>query len=493
MSDESNQVYAALDIGSNSFHLMVAKCSVDGIIVLDRHKESVRLAEGLSESGVISPAATARALACLGRVAERIRSISPQNFRAVATHSLRVAHNSDAFLEKAQAALGAPIDVISGTEESRLIYLGIGRDICPHGQKRLTIDIGGGSTELALGMDEPERVDSLFLGCVSTSREYFPDGKLSEKNYRNALLAVRAELQPQINTYAAPQWAEVIGSSGTIKSISSVLEAYGQSRTGTVSLNGLKWLSEELCKQKSLELLNFEGLDEQRLAVFPGGVAVLHGLALELGIQEMQVSDYALREGVIWELSGISQVIDQRATTIQNFSSRYQIDQVQARRVDQLSRQLFLQLYPLEPHSKRLQLLTWASLLHEIGLSVSHSHFHKHSAYLLEHSDMPGFSKQQQKMLGFLALNQRRKLKDPTELYGFSPDWILVILLRLSTLLQRRRETNQLSDVLKITVNNDKVALAFSKNWLKEHPLSEHDLEEEQRFLKRVGFKLSWK
>lgn len=487
----SQDVYGALDLGSNSFHLLLARFEAGKLVVMDRHKENVRLAEGLNDKGMLSAVAMDKALDSLRRFAERLRSTPVSHFRVVGTNTLRAAKNADSFLRRAEAILQSPISIISGSEEARLIYLGVAKDFSPQQQRRLVVDIGGGSTELVVGRHAPEHLESLYLGCVHSSVRFFPEGKLSAKLYRKAVLAARAEVQPAVKYFGKANWDEAVGSSGTIRAVEALLESMSLDQAHTITPEGLEALAESLCRFKSSADIDWPGINDERRKVLPGGLAVLQAIFLELGIERMHVSSYSMREGIILDLAGRLQNRDTRAETVRHFMSQYRVDVDQAQRVNRCAERLLAQVKDDFKVDRAGQLLVWAGSLHEIGLSVAHSGYHKHGAYLLLHSDMPGFSKQEQKLLSFVVLNHRRKLRGMPEAYGFDPDWRLLLIFRLACLFSRRRDDDALPDTITINLRKDGAQLTLDGEWLDNHPLTSEDLAVEQRYLKAVNLKLT--
>jgi exopolyphosphatase/guanosine-5'-triphosphate,3'-diphosphate pyrophosphatase len=486
------EVYAALDLGSNSFHLLLARFEGSRLIVIDRHKEMVRLAAGLQDDGMLSAEAMARALAALGRMAERIRPLPASHVRVVGTNTLRTAKNRDLFLAAAERELGVPVNIISGREEARLIYLGVAKDFTPEDRTRLVVDIGGGSTELVLGRNRPLRLESLYMGCVSFSRQFFPDGMINQRRYDQALLAARGELQGVASQFCSRHWDEAVGSSGTIRSIERVLDQLGLNRNRAITADGLEQLAALAIKIKHSELLELPGLDADRRGVFAGGLAVLHGVFAELKIAELHVSDYAIREGIIHDLAGRLHHRDKRVETIDSMVGQYHVDRAQAQRVAKLALALLEQVadqLSTEPTLAR-RLLQWAVDLHEIGLSIAHGGYHKHGAYILAHSDMPGFSRQEQRLLSFLVLNHRRKPKPEPASYDFVADWRLVVVLRLACLFLRRRDGALLPRDIRIGFQGRRCRLRLPAGWLDAHPLTREDLLREKQLLPAVGIEL---
>ncbi|MEW6648107.1 MAG: exopolyphosphatase [Pseudomonadota bacterium] len=487
---------AAVDLGSNSFHMVVARAVNGHLSILDRLRESVRLASGLGTDGELDAAAQQRAIACLERFGQRLRDMPPGSVRAVGTNTLRKARNSDAFLEAAATALGHPIEVISGLEEARVIYLGVSHSLPASPGQRLVMDIGGGSTELIIGEGfEPIYMESLYMGCVSLSQEYFADGSISVKAMRRAEIAAGQELQTIEQDYRRLGWVSAVGSSGTIRAVGDVVQAMGWS-DGGITLPALHRLREAMIEAGHVERLsNLQGLPPERAPVFPGGVAILIATFAALGIERMQVSDGALREGLLYDLMGRIRHEDVRSRTISSLSDRYHVDKAQAHRVHDTATYALHQVM----HAWKLEeecaasLLEWAAQLHEIGLAVAHSGYHKHGAYLLEFSDMPGFSRQEQKALSALVRSHRRKLSPAV--FRVLPEaqrerlMRLAFLLRLAVLLHRSR-ADILLPPFHLEADGKSITLRFPAGWLELHPLTQADLAQEAEMLKEGKFKL---
>lgn len=488
------EVYAALDLGSNSFHMLVAKVEAGKLVVLDRHKETVRLASGLRGDGTLAKSTIKRALTALQRFAERLSPVAVTHLSVVGTNTLRAAKNADSFLERAEEILHSPINIISGAEEARLIFLAIGHDFAPGDRRRLVVDIGGGSTEMIVGDREPKRLESVHLGCVVYSERFFGDGKISPQRYKKASLAARAEIQGSVSQFSAKHWDEAIGSSGTIRAIESVLEGLGLAGDHVITADALSQLADKLCQFSQIADINLPNLSEDRREVFTGGMVILHALFSELNIRQMHVSSYALREGLLFELAGLEQQRNTRELTVQRLVTQYHTDDVQAQRVANFAAVMLDQVKSEFDNYPRIkQLLQWALRLHEIGLALSHNGHHKHGAYLLLHSDMPGFSKQEQKLLSFIVLNHRRKLRPLPQTYGFDPDWRLVQIARLACLFCRRREDEVLPHGIKITLKRDGIKIRLPKDWLGNNPLTAEGLNIEQHYLSSLKLRLEVK
>ncbi|MCU7940465.1 MAG: exopolyphosphatase [gamma proteobacterium symbiont of Bathyaustriella thionipta] len=496
-------MFAAIDLGSNSFHLIVAELKNDQLLIIDRMKEMVRLASGLNDKGELSEEAQQKGLDCLARFGQRLKNVPAQNIRIVGTNTLRKAKNGACFIEKAEASLNHPIEVIAGREEARLIYLGVAHSQSENTENRLVIDIGGGSTEFIIGKGfSPSYTESLHMGCVSMTLKAFSDSKLSETNFKIAELYSRLELQTIKNTYRNVGWSFATGASGTIKAIGKVLRAYHDSQETTdpfpgITIKGLKWLIKEMIKQKHISKLELDGLNIERQAIFCGGVAVLYGAFKVLKIESMNVSDSALREGVIYDLQGRLSHEDVRQRTINHLLKQYHVDTRQAREVENTLLNLYQQVqkeWSIQQFASE-QTLQWVALLHEIGLSIAHNQYHKHGAYIIENSDLPGFSRQEQHRLALLISAQRRKF--PRQNFKtLSADCIesisyLAILLRLSILLHRDRSENALPEI-KAMAKDQNITLQFPDDFLNKHPLTLVDLQQEADYLKTIKFTLEF-
>lgn len=484
---------AAIDLGSNSFHMVVARVVDGNLVIVDRIKEMVQLGAGLDDQRQLSAEAQARATACLTRFGQRVRALPPESVRAVGTNTLRTARNAEAFLEKAEDALGQPIEIISGIEEARLIYLGVAHGLGPTDDRRLVVDIGGGSTELVIGERfTPVDLESLYVGCVSMMKRHFPDGKISAKRFRRAEVNTLQELERVQERFRRVGWRAAIGASGTVRAVAAVVQQAGFGR-GSITRESLKKLRAMILDVPHVSALALPNLSRARADVFPGGVAVLSAIFEALDIGEMLVCDTALREGVLNDLLGRVLHRDVRSATVDALMGRYHVDREQARRVEDMVLSLVPQAATAWnlPLTRSLELCSWAARLHEIGLDIAHSHYHRHGAYVLENSDMSGFSRQEQRLLSTLVRAHRRKF--PTSVFKSLPAKArlvehLAVLLRLSVLLHRSR-----TDVPEVTVvaGRRSLEVAFPPGWLEAHPLTLADLQEESEFLKAAGFELA--
>ncbi len=491
----ASRAVAALDLGSNSFHLIVAQMQDGRLHVIDRLQEMVRLGGGLDERDHLLPAARARALACLARFGQRLRGFPRGSVRAVGTNTLRRMHNAAEFLNAAERVLGHPIDIIAGREEARLIYQGMARSWPDDGRPRLVIDIGGGSTEIILGQGlDAITMESLYMGCVSLSEGYFGDGVLSDKAMSRAETAARLELRP-VQAQFRHGWETVIGTSGTIRAVRSVLRAQGWT-DGTITPTALRRLRAALVSARHLDRLKLPGLAADRAAVFPGGVAILLAAHESLGIKRMLVADGALREGLLYDLAGRLRREDVREHTVAVLARRFHADLAQAQRVMRTARHGFeyvARKWGLTEDDERL--LNWAARLHEIGLAVAHNQYHKHGAYLAEKSDLPGFSWQTQRQLAAIIRGHRRKF--PAEVFDALPEpqrsaaRRLCILLRLAVLLHRSR-SGSTPRGLRLQAGRRSLKIRFARGWLGRHPLTQADLVQEAAWLRAARITLEF-
>ncbi|CAM3490836.1 exopolyphosphatase [Halomonas sp. AOP12-C2-37] len=490
------QRFAAIDLGSNSFHLLVANYQHERLQVVARLGEKVQLAAGLDDDGLLNEAAIQRALDCLGRFAPFLSDIPYGNLRIVGTNALRDARNSQAFIERAEAQLGHAIEIIAGREEARLIYLGAAHALAENG-RRLIVDIGGGSTEFIIGEAfEPKALESLRMGCVTFSRRFFPDGELNEKRMRRAEIAALSELANIQRPYQRLGWDDPVGSSGTIKAAASVLHAYGDTpHEGVITRSGLKKLRERLLKCKQLDKVELDGLKADRAKVFPAGVAILGAIFEAFDLTQMRFADGALREGVLYDMAGRNSAEDSRSKSLESLKRIYDVDTRQGANVADTAERLFNQVrhaWSLGPAQARH--LQWASHVHEIGLAISHSQFHRHGAYLLEHSDLAGFSRPEQRQLAFLVRAHRRKF--PLKEWQALPETQqasaqkLARLLRLAVLFNHSRPEAMPALPL-INVDSDSLTITLPES--DEPTLLSTDLEQEQAFMQAAGFNFAVK
>ena len=481
-------ILAAVDLGSNSFRLQIARVEGDQLYMLDGLREPVHLAAGLTADKYLDAEAQQRALATLGRFAERLRDLPREAVRTVGTNSLRVARNAADFIPQAEHILGFPIEVIAGREEARLIYLGVAHGLPQSQDNRLVIDIGGGSTEFIIGNGlMPLKLESLYMGCVSYSLRFFPGGKITKQNLKQAELAARIELQIIAADYRG-QWQHALGSSGTARVLCDILEQNGYSESG-ITRDGLEKLRVDLVKAGDTRKLALAGLRAERIPVLPGGFSIMYAAFCELEIEQMQPALGALREGVLYDLLGRFHDNDMRDVTVRQFKQRYRVDARQAGRVARLAHLFARQFLGDEAGEAALHMLGWTARLHEIGISVAHSGYHKHTAYILANADMPGFSKKEQARLSLLALAQRGNLDKLQGQLKNTEDCVLAVSLRLAVLFYRNRSDIGLP-ALRGSFSGTKFHLSIDAGWLAQNPLTETALQEEVKQWKTLGVSL---
>jgi exopolyphosphatase/guanosine-5'-triphosphate,3'-diphosphate pyrophosphatase len=499
MADGDSQIrdgdlMAAVDLGSNSFHLIVARYEHGEPRVIDRLRDSVRLAAGLRPDGSLEDTRRDRALSCLARFGQRLRGLTSDRVRAVATNTVRRLSVPERFLEPAESALGHPIEVVSGREEARLIYLGVAHGIPDSPQRRLVVDIGGGSTEFIIGQhfDALEK-ESLQVGCVASTVRFFSDGKLSAKRWQQAQTEISVELQQFAADYRSHGWADTIGSSGTIRAIGNVLQATGWCDSG-ITREALERLRDAVLDCGNVDKLRLPGLTEERTPVFAGGLAVLEASFAALDLKQMRVCDTAMREGLLYDMIGRAEHRDPRAASIAALAQRYAVDRAHAARVEATALALFDQVTgDWKLGSAEHDWLGWAARIHEIGLAIAHSQHHLHGAYIVEHSDLSGFARHEQQMLATILSCSRRK-PDAAELHAL-PERLhlsaarVTALLRLAVLLQRSRGPDPLPK-LKLNAEGKTLQLNLPKSWLEAHPLTRADLEQERDYLKQLEIRL---
>ena len=488
-------VLAAVDLGSNSFHLVVARYTDGQLIVIDRLREMVQLAAGIDEDGRLDKDVAARALACLARFGQRLSDVHADGVRAVGTSALRIARRRQAFMDRAREALGHPIEVVSGREEARLIYAGVAHTSPSDPGRRLVVDIGGGSTELIIGQGlDPLELESVKLGCVALSARYFGDGKLSAKRFERARLAARQELEAIRAAYLRRGWDQAAGSSGTVRAVFDAQRELDPAAT-CITRQGIEAVIETLVHAGHVDAVTLKAVTDERRNVFAGGIAILAEVFAELGVTQMRVADGAMRDGLLYDMIGRYTHEDARERSVRSMQQRYHVDMTQAARVEQTAVEFLAQVQG----SWRLQsplaelVLRWATRLHEIGLDVAHSGYHRHSAYLLENADMPGFAREEQQVLARIVGAHRRKL-DPAPLEELSPPWdshalYLTVLLRLAVLLHRSRSEAPQPEV-KLVARPRTLELHFKLRSFRDQPLTAADLNDEVDFLRAQGLRL---
>ncbi|OMH30292.1 exopolyphosphatase [Motiliproteus sp. MSK22-1] len=493
MSKPQHPQLAAIDLGSNSFHLSIARLVQGEIQMVERIGEKIQLASSLNDDRILSDDAISRGLSCLERFAQRLKGIPRDSIRIVGTNTLRAARNRQQFIQAAESLLECPVEVISGREEARLIYLGVAHTHSDDQERRLVVDIGGGSTELTIGERfSPMELESLHMGCISYSLRFFSNGQLNKQSFQRAINAAHSELLNIRSHYLRRGWNDVVGSSGTIKAAFHLLNQ--DKHHHPITLKFLHSLKQQLIGFDSLDKIQLRGIKDNRAAIMPGGIAILIAVFEALEIESMSHSEGALREGLLYDQIGRRQHEDVRERTITALMERYFVDMDYASNVETTALRCLAQT-ELDSNVNR-ELLGWSSRLHEIGLAISHSQFQKHGSYLIRHSDLVGFNQREQQQLALLVRNHRRKMA-LSELESFNPSQrlqllSLTILLRLAIALHHSRQPEQVPD-LKLNLNSGKkLTLKFPKDWLESHPLTQADLEQEAGYLKAIGVTLKF-
>lgn len=500
-TDTDNSRYiAAIDLGSNSFHMVIAKIINNDLQFISKHKHRVHLASGLGEDKILDDKAIQRGLDCLKMFAERIQGFNEEDVRIAATHTLRQAYNRNAFLRRAREIIPYPIEVIPGVEEARLIYLGVAHTQ-PQSDSMLVIDIGGGSTEMIIGQGfEPGLVNSLQMGCVSYTDRFFAKGKLTEKAFQKASLAAEQKLETLASSYRKQGWKTAFGSSGTTKAIKEALIETGY-EDGIITADRLQALISSLMKYDSIRDINLKSLSDDRKPVFVAGLAIMHAIFHSLKIREMHFSDGALREGLLYEVEDTLKYDDIRLRTADSLASKHYVDLSHANNVRKLAHDFFKQIsrqigLPKRIHNELASMLRWAAMLHEVGLSFSLQGYHKHSAYILRYTNMPGFNSEQQLAISTLARFHRKALKlgEMSEFQLFKKRHIiqLIRILRLAVVLNGQRNDTPLPKIhIEINKEEQWTVLCDDQNWLIDNMLLEADLANEQSLWNNAGWQLN--
>ncbi|MES2315871.1 MAG: Ppx/GppA phosphatase family protein [Pseudomonadota bacterium] len=482
-------MYAAVDLGSNSFRLHIGKHDGEAIRVLKSLREPIRLAAGLDPKGCLTDAAMQSALACLRNFKAVLDGYRLDAVRVVATSTLRVAKNSAAFLPAAEQAIGYPIEIISGEEEGRLIYMGVANSLAAQGERRLVIDIGGGSTELILGHGAKiDRVESFTIGTVKQSLSFFPGGLIDAASYEAAILSARSQFEDAAPYYQREQWQTGYGSSGTVRAIAEII-ARSQLGDGQLGAAGLEALKQRFIEIGQVALIDMPGLRPDRAGTIIGGLAILIALVRELGIEVLTPVEAGLRMGVMWDLYLRSMQQDRREQSVTELARKFHVDEARAARAAQQAAGLYVQLKPAgDAYIRPLQ---WSALLHEMGMVVSQTGYHKHGAYLIENADLPGFTTREQKLMGKLILAQKGNLRKVSEAL-LEPDFAKAVLaLRMAILLMHARMEAGTGE-LKLRMKN-RIELEIRRDWLAGHPTLAFWIEKEQEWWDEVGVDFSVK
>ena len=487
---------AALDLGSNSFHLIIARLDHGELIAVERLKEKVQLSRGATR-GVMSAAAVQRGLDCVARLAQRLRSIPLDRVAIVGTAALREAENRDAFLVPAAQLLRHPIRILSGEEEAELIFLGVSHALAASDDERLVIDIGGGSTEFCVGGSfAPRHSASVNLGCVSLSDRWLTGSASLAKGYLDARRDACELLRP-----IAASWkrlarnAIVIGTSGTIESVQNVLAANGFG-SGLITRDGVAELERAIVERRWVSDLSVPGLAPERVDIFPSGLAALAATLEMLDIESVEFVDASLQHGLLYDLTARRTRENVQQRTIDGWQRRFAVDHTQALRVRRLAWGLLDDVataWDLNDFSLRL-LLGWAADLHEIGLMVSARQPNRHAAYLVENGDLPGFMPEERRAIALLIRSHRGGFP-LFSFASFSEPMAhklrrLAILLRLAVIFERTR-TDMDSPHVSAEANDDGIDVTVDARWYADHALSRAELEWERERLGSAAMTLN--
>ena len=481
---------AAIDLGSNSFHLIIAKSEFGELRPVHALAEKVQLGE-TSGAAMLTSGAISRGLTCLERFKQLIDSTTPVKIRVVGTNALRRAKNRQDFIEPAEQILGAPIDVIYGREEARLIYLGVAHTLSDDEDTRLVVDIGGGSTEFILGRRfEPIRLESLQMGCVSFGQAFFPDGNISKERFEAAYHRARIEISHIKRNYQKNLWAEAVGSSGTLRAIETLITAAGWRDDG-IDRDSLAQLQRLLLTFNRIDDIDLPGLSETRKGVVTAGLAITLGIFDGLQIPLMRTSAGALREGVIYDLLGRFSHEDVRNRSVSAMQQRYSVDQ---RIADLVTQRVTILAEATKEHwglqVDDIELLKWAGALHEIGVAISQKNYSQHSAYLVLNTDLPGFAQQDQEVMATLITGlkgkPRSELLDGVAKRKRRSVARMMVLLRLAVMLKHVEALEEIPD-LSVSADESSLTLAFPQSWGEDHPLTVWEIEQSGAAMEKLG------
>ena len=495
---DDHRLVAAVDLGSNSFHLIVAAIESNGSIkIVDKIKEMVRLGAGLDEKNILDEVSQQRALDCLSRFSQRLQNIDSRDIRIAGTNTLRIAKNKNKFIKRAKKVINHKIEVISGVEEARLVYHGVIYSLSEHKNNRLVIDIGGGSTEVIIGKNKkPIKLKSIAAGSTSITKQFFDNCDITKASIKKAELFVMQEFEEIREEYLEAGWDQAVGTSGSIRSISKVLLLTGLT-DGTITKPALKQLIDTLVKFGSINKIKLDGLTNERQPMFIGGVVVLNSLFKILKIKTLTVSDGALREGLMLDIVGRIQHRDIRTLSVEQMAERFSIRASHADNIIKTSNYLLKKINHtwIDQDNGLKQMIHWAAQLHEIGLSIAHSRYQNHSGYLVQNSNMPGFSIQEQQLLSVLVRNHRKSiLLDDFESFSKKQRKKLfhaLIILRLAIIFNRSADESMQTGDYQVAAKGKTISLKFSKQWFEESALTITDLQSEAKYLNQIGYKLN--
>jgi len=493
-STKPSPLYAVIDLGSNSFHMLITRVIANSVQTVDKVKRKVRLAAGLDENNRLNDSAMAKGLECLSFFAERLQDIPPENIRIVATATLRIATNAKVFLTRAEKVLGRKIELLSGEEEAKRIYLGAAHTNCTS-DKKLVLDIGGASTEIIVGDGfVSQRVVSLNMGCVTFKNQFFPGGKLSSARFSQAVDAAKQQIKPLTQDYQAYGWHTVLGGSGTMQALAEILSH--QKMSVVIDLAFMHKIREQILGFDNIADIDIPGLAQERIPVLASGLAILIALFETLSIKQLELANGALREGILYEMLPNMRQLNIRERTINSLSQRFHIDQYHAARVCNQAENIFNQVAN-SWHLKKdnaFELLIASCALHEIGLLLEYKHHQQHGAYIIQQADLPGFNAAERNLLAMFILHHKADIcstwAEGQSIIGLNQARYLLAILRIAILLCRRRQDDVLPNY-QVQVTDTKIKLSLPASWLSQHPLIEDELRQENLCLQAIDLTLN--
>lgn len=490
---KNNPLYAVIDLGSNSFHMLITRLVADGVQTVDKVKRKVRLASGLDTNNVLSEEAMSRGLECLSFFAERLQDIAPENIRIVATATLRIANNAEEFITRAEKVLGKKLRVLSGIEEAERIYLGVAHT-SECSAKRLVLDIGGASTEIIVGEHfNIHQAISLNMGCVTFNQQFFADGKISANQFEQAITHAKSQLLPYLSSYTEFGWQNVLGGSGTMQALAEIL-VY-RNKPAIITLPFMEEIKNTLISAKSIASIAIDGLPSERHPVIASGLAILIALFESFDINQLQLSSGALREGLLYEMLPDMRKINIRTRTINSLEERFHIDEEHANRVTQQALHLY-DCYADKWHlndENLKQLLASAASLHEVGLLLSYKYHQKHGAYIIQHTDLPGFDQTERQLIVALISQYKGDIDasslEKLAIVDSQTAAKLLAMFRLAVILCRRRQDEVLPEY-KTNIVGQSIELCLPQDWINNHPLIADELLQENSHLAALNLSL---
>lgn len=423
-TDGRAPIISAIDVGTNSFHMVTASVNHRGMLkIISRDKEMVRLGQSPRDMKYLAEDAIQRGIDTLKHFAKIAQSENAK-IKAVATSAVREAQNKDEFIKRVKEETGIDIEVVSGAEEGRLIYIGVMHALPVYEKNTLVIDIGGGSTETVVGLKgEIKYVKSEKIGTIRMTKRFFDDGNSSKDSISECLDYIKGEWTPVMKKIREVGFDVAVGTSGTIQTLGKMTLALKNEPIPDV-LNGLIIPTSEMLEVidnikkagSTSKRKDLPGMEDKRADIILGGALIIEHAIRELNIEKMLISPYALREGIVFNTVEKNRSLQQfrnlsylRYETIHNLARRFHVDLRHAEHVRDIALQIFDDLYDLHKLNGHCrEILEAASLLHDAGYHISHDKHHKHSYYLIMHADMPGFTNDEAEMIANIARYHRK-------------------------------------------------------------------------------------